>query len=105
MGQSPWITAVVNSANVLKEELSKHDAENVSTKKEIDLLKTQHEDHNIHCIIELKSTNKILTPNKKKMESPEVRQYLHQMWRLFVCKDSLLCRIIGAHEQAVLPNH
>ena len=69
MGQSVWITAVVNSASVLKEELSKQDAENVSTKKEVDLLKTQHEDHNIHCIIELKSTNKKLTPNKKMMEN------------------------------------
>ena len=37
------------------------------------------------------------------MESPEVRQYLHEMSRLFVRKDGLLCRKIGAHEQAVLP--
>ena len=73
VGKSPWITAIVNSASVLKEELSKHNAENVSTKKEIDLLKAQHEDRNIHCIIELKSTDKKLTPNEKKMESAEVR--------------------------------
>ena len=58
--------AVVNSASVLKEELSKNNAESVSTKKEIDLLKAQHNDHNIHCIIELKSTDKKLTPNEKK---------------------------------------
>ena len=37
------------------------------------------------------------------MESPEVRQYLHKMSRLFVRKDRLLCRNIEAHEQAVLP--
>ena len=35
------------------------------------------------------------------MGSPEVRQYLHKMLRLFVRKDGLLCRKIGAHEQAV----
>ena len=58
VGKSPWITAIVNSASVLKEELSKHNAENVSTKKEIDSLKAQYEDCNIHCIIELKSTDK-----------------------------------------------
>ena len=52
VGKSPWITAIVNSASVLKEELSKHNAENVSTKKEIDLLKAQHEDRNIHPITE-----------------------------------------------------
>ena len=103
VGKSPWITAIVNSASVLKEELSKHNAENVSTKKEIDLLKAQHEDHNIHRIIELKSTDKKLTPNEKKMESAEVRQYLHEMSRLFLRKDGLLCRKIEAHEQAVLP--
>ena len=103
VGKSPWITAIVNSASVLKEELSKHNAENVSTKKEIDLLKAQHEDRNIHRIIELKSTDKKLTPNEKKMESAEVRQYLHEMSRLFLRKDGLLCRKIGAHEQAVLP--
>ena len=33
VGKSPWITAIVNSASVLKEELSKHNAENVSTKE------------------------------------------------------------------------
>ena len=103
VGKSPWITAIVNSASVLKEELSKHNAENVSTKKEIDLLKAQHEDCNIHRIIELKSADKKLTPNEKKMESAEVRQYLHEMWRLFLRKDGLLCRKTGAHEQAVLP--
>ena len=32
-----------------------------------------------------------------------VRKYLHEMSRLFVRKDGLLCRKIGAHEQAVLP--
>ena len=58
MGKSPSITAIVNSASVLKEELSKHNAENVSTKKEMDSLKAQHEDCNIHCIIQLKSTDK-----------------------------------------------
>ena len=73
-GKSPWIMAIVNSASVLKEELSKHNVENVSTKKEIDLLKAQHEDCNIHCITELKSTDKKLTLNEKKMESPEMRQ-------------------------------
>ena len=52
VGKSPWITAIVKSASVLKEELSKHNAENVSTKKEIDLLKAQHEDRNIHPITE-----------------------------------------------------
>ena len=83
MGKSPWITAIVNSASVLKEELSKHNAENVSTKKEIDFLEAQHEDRNIHCIIELKSTDKKLTPNEKKMENAEVSQYLHEMSRLF----------------------
>ena len=70
VGKSPWITAIVNSASVLKEELSKHNAENVSTKKEIDLLKVQHEDRNIHCIIELKSTDKKLTPNEKRWKAP-----------------------------------
>ena len=39
VGKSPWITAIVNSASVLQEELSKHNAENGPTKKEIDLLK------------------------------------------------------------------
>ena len=98
VGKSPWIMA-----SVLKEELSKHNAEKVSTKKEIDLLKAQPEDRNIHRIIELKSTDKKSTPNEKKMESPEVRQYLHEMSRLFLPKDGLLCRKSGAHEQAVLP--
>ena len=37
------------------------------------------------------------------MENPEVSQYLHEMSRLFFCKDGLFCRKIGAHEQAVLP--
>ena len=72
-------------------------------RKRFDLLKAQHEDRNIHCIIELKSTDKKLTSNEKKMESAEVRQYLHEMSRLFFHKDGLLCRKIGAHEQAVLP--
>ena len=103
VGKSPSITAIVNSTSVLKEELSKHNAENVSTKKEIDLLKAQQKDCNIHHIIELKLTDKKLTPGEKKMESPEMRQYLYEMSRLFVCKDGLLCRKIGAHEQAVLP--
>ena len=80
VGKGPWITAVDNSASVLKEKLSKHNAENVSTKKEIDLLNTQHEDRNIHRIIELKSSNKKLTPNEKKMESPEVRQYVETLY-------------------------
>ena len=66
VAKSPWITVIVNSASVWKEELSKHNAENLSTKKETDLLKAQHEDCNIHRIIELKSTDKKLTPNEKK---------------------------------------
>ena len=36
VGKIPWITVIVNSTSVLKEGLSKHNAENVSTKKEID---------------------------------------------------------------------
>ena len=70
VGKSPCITTTVNSASVLKEELSKNNAENVSTKKEIDLLKAQHEDCNIHHITELKSTNKKLTPNEKEIKKP-----------------------------------
>ena len=101
-GKVNWITAVVNSVATLQAQLD-HLNLKPSSLKVIDLKKAQIDDRNISKIIQLKQADSKPSPKQHKDTHPELRQYMYEFDNLFLSEDGLLCRRIGDHEQAVLP--